>query len=107
MKKITVADVLALPVSERILLVEDVWDSIIHTPEAVHLTDAQREELDRRLESSMAIPRRVLRGKTSWAESAALNESLYYQWPSDNRIGGFSLPQRSITLAKPHCRTDG
>ncbi|MBI4667212.1 MAG: addiction module protein [Nitrospinae bacterium] len=50
MKKITVADVLSMPVSERILFVEDVWDSIAATPETVQLTDAQRTELDKRLE---------------------------------------------------------
>jgi putative addiction module component (TIGR02574 family) len=36
--------------SERILLVEDIWDSIAKVPESVPLTPAQREELDRRLE---------------------------------------------------------
>lgn len=50
MKKVTIADVLAMPVPERILFVEDVWDSIAVTPEAVQLTDAQKEELDYRLE---------------------------------------------------------
>lgn len=50
MKKITIADVLAMPVPERILFVEDVWDSIAVAPEAVQLTDAQKEELDYRLE---------------------------------------------------------
>lgn len=50
MKKITIADILAMPVSERILFVEDVWDSIAATPETVKLTDTQREELDRCLD---------------------------------------------------------
>ena len=49
MKKITIADVLTMPVPERILFVEDVWDSIAVAPEAVQLTDAQREELDCRI----------------------------------------------------------
>ncbi len=41
-------DILALSVAERLLLVEDIWDSIVATPEAVPVTDAQRKELARR-----------------------------------------------------------
>ena len=48
---ISIADVLKLPVAERIRFVEDVWDSIAAVPEAVPLTDAQRRELDRRLDT--------------------------------------------------------
>ena len=50
-KPVSVADLLELTVAERIQLVEDLWDSIATLPEAVPLTDAQREELDRRLEA--------------------------------------------------------
>ncbi|MYL25171.1 MULTISPECIES: addiction module protein [Halomonadaceae] len=38
-----------LPVDERIQLVEDVWDSIAEDQQKLELTQAQREELDRRL----------------------------------------------------------
>jgi len=48
---ISIADVLKLPIAERIRLVEDIWDSIAAVPEAVPVTDAQREELDRRLDA--------------------------------------------------------
>lgn len=51
MKKITVADVADMPAAERLLLVEDIWDSIAAMPEAVPLTDTQRMELERRLEA--------------------------------------------------------
>jgi len=51
MSRINLADILKLPVAERILLVEDIWDSIAAIPEAIPLTEAQREELDRRLEA--------------------------------------------------------
>lgn len=44
-------DILAMSVDERIRLVEEVWDSIAATPEAVPLTAAQREQLDTRLEA--------------------------------------------------------
>ena len=50
MNKITLADILNLPVAERILMVEDIWESIASIPEAIPLSQAQREELDRRLE---------------------------------------------------------
>lgn len=44
-----VAEILALPVEERVKLVEAIWDSISAVPEAVELTSWQRDELDRRL----------------------------------------------------------
>ena len=50
-KPVTIADLLELSVAERIQLVEDLWDSIAAVPEALPLTDAQREELDRRLDA--------------------------------------------------------
>ena len=39
-----------LPVSERIQLVEDLWDTIAVDSESIHLTEAQTTELDRRLD---------------------------------------------------------
>ncbi len=48
---VSIADVLNLSVAERIQLVEDIWDSIAAVPEAVPLTEEQREELDRRLDA--------------------------------------------------------
>ena len=38
-----------LSVSERIRLVEDIWDSIAADSQSQPLTQSQREELDRRL----------------------------------------------------------
>jgi len=43
-------DILKLTVSERLQLIDELWESIAATPEAVPLTDAQMAELDRRLE---------------------------------------------------------
>lgn len=51
MKKTPLTEVLELSVSERILLVEDIWDSIAAVPESVPLTDAQKQELERRLDA--------------------------------------------------------
>ncbi|MBA2271799.1 MAG: addiction module protein [Chthoniobacterales bacterium] len=56
MSKVSVADVLELSISERIQLVEDIWDSIATVPQSVALTPAQREELDRRLEDYRQHP---------------------------------------------------
>jgi putative addiction module component (TIGR02574 family) len=50
MSKLSVAEALQLSVPERIQLVEDIWDTIASVPEAIALTPAQCEELDRRLE---------------------------------------------------------
>ncbi|MBE9138705.1 addiction module protein [Nodosilinea sp. LEGE 07088] len=40
-----------LSVAERIQLAEDLWDSILDHQEELLLTEAQEQELDRRLES--------------------------------------------------------
>jgi putative addiction module component (TIGR02574 family) len=50
MKQELVAEILALPVEDRVRLVEAIWDSISAVPEALPLTDWQKEELDRRLD---------------------------------------------------------
>jgi putative addiction module component (TIGR02574 family) len=49
-------EILRLSVAERIQLAEDIWDSIAADPAALPLTDAQRQELDRRLESYAQNP---------------------------------------------------
>jgi putative addiction module component (TIGR02574 family) len=41
--------ILELPTDERLQLVEAIWDSLIEVPEAIPVSDAVREELDRRL----------------------------------------------------------
>jgi len=47
--RISVADVIALPVAERLRLLEAIWDSIVEVPEQLELSAAQARELDRRL----------------------------------------------------------
>ena len=56
MEKITISDLLELSISERIQLVEDPSDSIATVPEAVSLTEAQKEEPDRRLDAYRKNP---------------------------------------------------
>ncbi len=43
-------DIASLSPEERLQLLDDLWESLSTTPEAVPLTHAQREELDRRLD---------------------------------------------------------
>ena len=43
-------DIAALSREERLRLIEQLWDSLSSTPEAVSFTEEQREELDRRLD---------------------------------------------------------
>ena len=50
------ADMSELSVPERILLVEDLWDSIAKDADAVPITRAQRAELDLRLEAHTRDP---------------------------------------------------
>jgi putative addiction module component (TIGR02574 family) len=46
-----------LPISERIELVEDIWDSIAEeTPGSLNLSDSERAELHKRFASHQADP---------------------------------------------------
>jgi len=56
MKQISVAEILELPVDERIRLVELIWDSIAAVPESVPMSDELKAELDRRLAEFEANP---------------------------------------------------
>ena len=56
-----------LSVAERILLVEEIWDSIAAENEAFELSPSQRDALDRRIESFRADPSQ---GRT-WEEIKA------------------------------------
>jgi len=56
-----------LSVAERILLVEEIWDSIAEEPEQPPLTEAQRQDLERRLAAYKANPK----AGSSWEEVKA------------------------------------
>jgi len=43
-------DIAALSAEQRLELLEQIWDSLSANPQAVPLRQAQREELDRRLD---------------------------------------------------------
>jgi len=47
---LSIEDIQALSAEERLQLISALWDSLVDSPEDVPLTDAQRRELDRRLD---------------------------------------------------------
>ncbi len=61
---VDINDILALTVSERIRLVEEIWDRIATSPDQIPLTPAQRKELDRRKREHQRDPSAV----KSWPE---------------------------------------
>ncbi|MBD2327391.1 addiction module protein [Alkalinema sp. FACHB-956] len=48
--------VFELTLSEKLLLLEDLWDSIAQTPEQVPVLDWQKEELDKRKATYLLNP---------------------------------------------------
>jgi putative addiction module component (TIGR02574 family) len=56
MKALPVAEILELPVAERIRLVELIWESVAAVPEAVAVSDELKAEMDRRLADFEAHP---------------------------------------------------
>ena len=51
-----VAEILSLPLDDRMEIVDAIWASISAVPDALPLTDWQKEELDRRLDEMEADP---------------------------------------------------
>jgi putative addiction module component (TIGR02574 family) len=51
-----VSEILQLSVAERVQIVEDIWDSIGKNPEELPLSEAEKLELDKRLESYQENP---------------------------------------------------
>jgi putative addiction module component (TIGR02574 family) len=56
MKPINLTEVLALPIAERLKLIEAIWESIAEVPEALELTPSQQVEIDRRLDAFLRDP---------------------------------------------------
>lgn len=61
------SSIFELSVVQRILLVEEIWNSIARQPEAVPLTRAEKAELDKRLSAYHADPQAGI----SWDELKA------------------------------------
>jgi putative addiction module component (TIGR02574 family) len=45
-----------VPVSERLQLVEDIWNSIADVPDALEITDEEKRLIDERLEANRGNP---------------------------------------------------
>ncbi|MGA3117470.1 MAG: addiction module protein [Syntrophobacteraceae bacterium] len=72
---LTPSEIKKLSVAERILIVEEIWDSIAAEQESVQLTEAQKTELDRRITSCDSSPNE---GR-SWEE---IKRRLSFSWSS-------------------------
>lgn len=64
MPAVSLAKITQLSTTERIQLVEDIWDTIAASPEGVGLSEAHTQELDRRLAAYQQNPHTG----TSWQE---------------------------------------
>lgn len=53
-----------LPTAARLHLIGELWDSLADTPEATHLTEAQRADLQRRIDAYRDDPK----AGSSWEE---------------------------------------
>ena len=60
-------EALSLSVADRLQLLEEIWDSLAATPEAIPVTDAQRKELARRRRAHARNPSAA----KSWEEVRA------------------------------------
>ena len=56
MINISIAEILELPVQERIRLVELIWDSVAAVPDAVEISPEIKAELEARLKAFEANP---------------------------------------------------
>jgi putative addiction module component (TIGR02574 family) len=60
-------EILSLTVADRLQLLEEIWDSLAETPEAIPVTEAQRKELARRRRAHVRNPSAA----KPWAEVRA------------------------------------
>jgi putative addiction module component (TIGR02574 family) len=61
----------ALPIDERIGVVEAIWDTIVAGPSQPELTESQKQELERRLAAHAAAPDDVIPWEKVKAEALA------------------------------------
>ena len=67
----TLAEIVSLSVDERIRLAEAIWDSIATEPGQLELTEAQQQELERRLAAHTASLENVARWEEVKAQALA------------------------------------
>ncbi|OQX19569.1 MAG: antitoxin [Desulfobacteraceae bacterium IS3] len=56
MRRITASDILALSIPERILLVEEIWDTIAAKADVIDITDEEKRIIDQRLQAYYRNP---------------------------------------------------
>jgi putative addiction module component (TIGR02574 family) len=54
-----------LSIAEKLLLVEELWDNIASTPEAIPVTDWQKEELAKRKAEYLRHPESAIEWETA------------------------------------------
>jgi putative addiction module component (TIGR02574 family) len=54
---LTPEEIRRLPVAERLELIEELWSSLVEAPEGLGVSEAQRAELERRLQEFARDPR--------------------------------------------------
>lgn len=59
-----VQEILQLSVAERIQIVEDIWDSISESADALALSESEKFELDKRLENYHENPNEGIQWET-------------------------------------------
>jgi len=64
MSKFSAADVIQVPVEERLRLLDDIWNSIADAPNALKLSDEDKKLIDERLEARRQNPS----AGSSWEE---------------------------------------
>ena len=67
MSRVHLAEILELPVAERVKLAQAIWDSVSELPQTFPLSPAEREIIDRRLEAYRRDPEAV----SPWPEVKA------------------------------------
>jgi len=65
MATISLDEIRKLSVAERLRLVDEIWESIVANPEALPVTEPQRQELDRRLKAHSEDPETAI----PWSEA--------------------------------------
>lgn len=57
MAEVSLSELLELDMPQRIRLAQAIWDSVAEVPDAVHLSESDKVELDRRLDAYYRDPK--------------------------------------------------
>ena len=90
---------LSLNVADRLQLIEELWDSLAVTPEAILVPDAQRKELARRSRKHARNPSAA----KPWEEVLGKLERRRYEWRSGSQKVGDAREMHSKPLQRAGC----